>query len=170
MNGTMMHQPLTISSLIAHAGRYHGGTEVVSVETAGGVSRSTWGEVEANARKLAAALGRLGISQGERCGTIAWNNRRHLEVYYGVAGAGMVCHTINPRLHPEQLIYIINHAEDQVLFLDKTFVPFAPKLAPHLKSVKHVIYLGPRDEELAAMFDGLMFYDELIAAEDDSYV
>jgi 3-(methylthio)propionyl---CoA ligase len=170
MPGTMMHQPLTISSLITHAGRYHGSTEVISVETTGGVSRSSWGEIEANARKLGAALERLGIKQGERCGTIAWNNRRHLEVYYGVAGAGMVCHTINPRLHPEQLIYVINHAGDRVLFLDKTFVPVAAKLGEHLKSVKHVIYLGPRDEELAAMVDGLLFYDELIGAEGDDYV
>ena len=165
-----MHQPLTISSLITHAGRYHGGTEVVSVETTGGVVRSTWGGIEANARKLAAALERLGIKQGERCGTIAWNNRRHLEVYYGVAGAGMVCHTINPRLHPEQLIYIINHAEDQVLFLDKTFVPVAAKLGAHLKSVKHVVYLGPRDEELAGMVEGLLFYDELLEGEGDDYI
>ncbi len=150
MTGTMMHQPLTISSLISHASRYHGDTEVISVETTGGVVRSSWAEVESNARKLAAALERLGLKQGDRCGTIAWNNRRHLEVYYGVAGAGMVCHTINPRLFPDQLVYIINHAEDQVLFLDKTFVPVAAKLGEHLKTVKHVIYLGPRDEDLAA--------------------
>jgi 3-(methylthio)propionyl---CoA ligase len=170
MSGTMMHQQLTISSLIEHAARYHGDTEVVSVETTGGVVRSNWREIEANARRLAAALERLGIKQGQRCGTIAWNNRRHLEIYFGVAGAGMVCHTINPRLFPEQLIYIINHAEDQVLFLDRTFVPVAAKLGAHLKSVKHVIYLGPRDEELAGMVEGLLFYDELIAAEADDFV
>jgi len=170
LTGTMMHQPLTISSLIKHAGKYHGGTEVVSVETTGGIGRSNWREIEANARKLAAALERLGVNKGERCGTIAWNNRRHLEVYYGVAGAGMVCHTINPRLFPEQLVYIINHAEDQVLFLDKTFVPVAAKLGEHLKTVKHVIYLGPRDEELAALVDGLLFYDELIEAEGEDYI
>ncbi len=169
MTGTMMHQPLTISSLIAHAARYHAGTEVVSVETTGGVTRSTWSGIEANARKLAAALERLGIRQGERCATIAWNNRRHLEVYYGVAGAGMVCHTVNPRLFPEQLIYIINHAEDQVLFLDRTFVPVAARLGAHLKTVKHVVCLGPRDAELAGMVEGLLFYDELLAAEADDY-
>jgi fatty-acyl-CoA synthase len=169
MTGTMMHQQLTISSLIVHAARYHGATEVVSVETTGGVVRSNWHEIEENARKLAAALERLGVKQGERCATIAWNNRRHLEVYFGVAGAGMVCHTINPRLFPEQLVYIINHAEDQVLFLDKTFVPVAAKLGEHLKTVKHVIYMGPRDEELAASVEGLLFYDELIDAEGDDY-
>ncbi len=167
MLGKMMHQPLTISSLIEHAGRYHGDTTVVSVETSGEVIHSTWGEVESNARKLAAALARLGLKTGDRCATIAWNNRRHLEIYFGVAGAGMVCHTINPRLFPEQLIYIINHAEDQILFLDRTFLPVAAKLGEHLKTLKHVVLMGPRDEEAAAMIDGLLFYDELIEGESD---
>ena len=167
MLGKMMHQQLTISSLIEHAGRYHGDTTVVSVETSGEVIHSSWGEVEANARKLASALARLGLKTGDRCATIAWNNRRHLEIYFGVAGAGMVCHTINPRLFPEQLIYIINHAEDQILFLDQTFLPVAAKLGEHLKTLKHVVLMGPRNEEAAAMVDGLLFYDELIAAEPD---
>ncbi|SPJ26894.1 long-chain-fatty-acid--CoA ligase [Falsiruegeria mediterranea] len=167
MLGKMMHQPLTISSLIEHAGRYHGDTTVVSVETSGEVIHSTWGEVEANARKLASALARLGLKTGDRCATIAWNNRRHLEIYFGVAGAGMVCHTINPRLFPEQLIYIINHAEDQILFLDRTFLPVVAKLGEHLKTLKHVVLMGPRDEEAAAMVDGLLFYDELIEGEYD---
>ena len=169
MNGTMMEQPLTISSLVAHAARYHGNTQVISVETDGQVVESNWREVEANARKLASALKRLGIQQRDRCATIAWNNRRHLEIYFGVAGGGYVCHTINPRLFLEQLIYIINHAEDQVLFLDKTFVPAAAKLREHLKSVKHYVYMGPRDEEVAETLDGVLFYDELLAAEPDDY-
>jgi len=170
MPGKMMYKQLTISSLIEHASRYHGSTEIVSVETTGEVTRTNWGEIEVNARKLASALGKLGIEPGQACGTIAWNNRRHLEIYFGVAGAGMVCHTINPRLFPEQLIYIINHAEDQVLFLDKTFLPVAAKLGEHLKTLKHVVYMGPRDEELAGMIDGLLFYDELLAAEGDDYI
>ncbi|MFC4668012.1 long-chain-fatty-acid--CoA ligase [Seohaeicola nanhaiensis] len=169
MNGTMMDQPLTISSLIAHAARYHGNTEIVSVESDGEATITTWRAVEENARRLAAALARLGVAQGERCGTIAWNNRRHLEIYFGVAGAGMVCHTINPRLFPEQLVYIINHAQDQVLFLDRMFVPAAAKLRPHLKSVKHFVYMGPRDEEIAGQLEGVLFYDELLAAEPSDY-
>jgi fatty-acyl-CoA synthase len=169
MNGTMMHQQLTISSLLAHAARYHGDTPVISVEVTGDVIHSNWREIESNARKLAAALERLGVRKGERCATIAWNNRRHLEIYFGVAGAGFVCHTINPRLFPEQLIYIINHAEDQVLFLDKTFIPAAAKLREHLKHVKHYVYMGPRDEQVAQALDGVLFYDELLAAEGDDY-
>ena len=166
---SMMHQQLTIGSLIKHAARYHGATEVVSVETSGGLRRSNWGEIESRARKLASALGKLGVEQGERCATIAWNNTRHLEVYFGVSGGGMVCHTINPRLFPEQLIYIINHAADRVLFIDKTFLPIAAKLGEHLKTVKHVVLLSGRDEEAAAMVDGLLFFDELLADGDAGY-
>ncbi len=169
LTNTMMHQQLTISSLITHAARYHGETEIASVETTGGLITSNWAQVEENSRKLAAALGKLGVKSGERVATIAWNNRRHLEIYFGVAGAGMVCHTINPRLHPEQLIYIVNHAEDQVLFLDKTFLGFAAKLGEHFGSVKHVVLMGPRDEESAAMVDGLLFYDELLETGDVDY-
>lgn len=169
MLGQMMQKQLTISALIEHAGKYHAGTEVVSVETTGGLSRSNWGNVERRARKLASALGKMGVKQGDCCATIAWNNVRHLEIYFGVAGGGMICHTINPRLFPEQLIYIINHAEDQVLFLDKTFLPIAAGLGEHLKTVKAVVLMGPRDEEAAAMVDGLLFYDELIQTGDADY-
>ena len=169
MLGKMMTQPLTISSLIRHAARYHGQTEVISVETTGDVARTNWGEVEENARRLASALETLRLEPGDRCATIAWNNRRHLEIYFGVAGAGMICHTINPRLAPEQLIYIINHAEDKVLFLDRTFLPAAAKLGEHLKTVKHVVLMGPQDDEAAAMIDGLLFYDDLLAKADPDH-
>ncbi|THD73490.1 long-chain-fatty-acid--CoA ligase [Thalassobius vesicularis] len=169
MLGQMMRHELTISSLISHAARYHADAMVVSVETDGSVARTTWGETELRARKLASALENRGIEMGDRVATIAWNNQRHLEIYFGVAGAGMICHTINPRLFPEQLVYIINHAEDRVLFLDRTFLPVAAKLGAHLKTVKHIVLMGPRDEEAAAMVPGLMFYDELIEEGDAAY-
>ena len=167
---SMMTQPLTISSLIQHAGKYHAGTAIVSVETDGSTTRTNWGEVERNARRLAAALGRLGCETSDRCATIAWNNRRHLEIYFGVAGAGYVCHTINPRLFPEQLIYIMNHAEDKVLFFDSTFVSAVAGLRDHLTTIEHFVLMGGRDEDAAAQIDGLLFYDELLAAEGDDYV
>lgn len=170
MLGQMMHQQLTISSLIAHAARYHATTEVVSVEGDGRIARSTWSGIEQRARRLASALETLGIEQGDRCATIAWNNQRHLEIYFGVAGAGMICHTINPRLFPEQLIYIINHAEDQVLFFDQTFLPLLAKVAPHLDSVKHLVLMGARDEAAASTLPGLKFYEELLEYGQDSYV
>lgn len=169
MPASMIHKQLTISSLIEHAARYHGKTEIVSVETTGGLTRSNWSDVARRARLLASALGKLGVKTGERCATIAWNNARHLEIYFGVAGGGMVCHTINPRLHPDQLIYIVNHAEDRVLFLDKTFLPAVAKLGAQLKSVKTVILLGPRDEDAASLIDGLLFYEELLDTGDADY-
>ncbi|MCL4675274.1 MAG: long-chain-fatty-acid--CoA ligase [Pararhodobacter sp.] len=170
MLGKMMDQPLLISNLIAHAARYHGKTEVVSVETAGGIERATWATLEANARRLASALERLGLQPEARCATIAWNNRRHMEIYFGVAGAGLVCHTINPRLHPEQLIFIVNHADDKVLFFDATFLPAVAKLKAQFKSVEHFVLMGPRDDAAAAMLDGLEFYDELLETGDDAHV
>ena len=169
MLGNMMQMPLTIGSLIDHAARYHASGAVVSVETSGGIARTNWGEVAANAHRLASALGKLGLKEGDRAATIAWNNRRHLEIYFGVSGGGMVCHTINPRLFPEQLIYIINHAADRVLFLDRTFLPIAAKLGEHLKTVEHVVLMGPRDEEAAAMVEGLLFYDELLETGDAAH-
>lgn len=169
MLGKMMGDPLLISGLIAHAQRYHADTEIVSVETTGGVERSTWGQVECNARQLASALGKLGIQAGDRCATIAWNNRRHLEIYFGVSGGGMVCHTINPRLSPETLVYIFKHAEDKLLFVDRTFLPAVAKLAPSLPTLKHVVLMGPREEEAQALLPGVRFYDDLVASGDDGY-
>ncbi len=166
MLGQMMHMPLTIGSLIDHAARFHAQGEIVSVETAGGLEHTTWGEVAANAHRLASALRKLGLKEGDRCGTIAWNNRRHLEIYFGVAGGGMVCHTINPRMGPEQMVYVINHAKDQVLFIDGTFVAAAGQLKPALKETKHIILMGPRDEKAAEAVPGILFYDELLETGD----
>lgn len=163
MSGTMMWQALTTSSLIEHAETYHTSGQVVSVETDGSVSRTTWGDIAGNARRMNAALDTLGVSPGARCGTIAWNNRRHLELYFAIGAGGRVTHTLNPRLTPEQMIYILNHAADEVLFLDRTFLPVAAKLGAHLKTVKHYVLMGPRDEEAAAQVEGLLFYDELLA-------
>ncbi len=163
MHGQMMDYPLTIQSLVDHAARYHGATQIWSVETAGGVTETNWGEVAANARRLADALAQLGLGPQARCGTIAWNNRRHLEIYFGVSGGGFVCHTINPRLFPEQLIYIIHHAEDRVLFIDRTFVPLVKAIRPQIPDVEHIVLMEGRDDALADEIEGLLFYDELIA-------
>lgn len=169
MMRSMMTMPLTVGSLIEHAERYHAGTDIVSVETAGGIERTNWGTVARHARALADALSKLGIEAGERCATLAWNNRRHLEIYFGVAGGGYVCHTLNPRLTPEQMVYIVGDARDKVMFLDRTFLPLAQKLRDRFKSVSHYIYLGPQDDEVAGMVDGILFYDELISEGDAAF-
>ena len=169
MLGQMMTQPLLISSLIAHTERYHNTAEIYSVNTGGGVEETSWGQVALNARKLASALTGLGLEPQARCGTIAWNNRRHLEIYFGVSGGGFVCHTINPRLFPEQLVYILNHAEDKVLFIDKTFVPLVAAIRDKLEHLEHVVLMEGTDEEAAKALPGLKFYDDLVASGDDAY-
>lgn len=169
MLGQMMTQPLLISSLITHAERYHAGGEITSVNTGGGVEHTSWGQVAENARRLASALTALGLDPQARCGTIAWNNRRHLEIYFGVSGGGFVCHTINPRLFPEQLVYILNHAEDKVLFIDKTFVPLIAAILDKLEHLDHVVLMEGADEEAAKAIPGLKFYDDLVAGGDPSY-
>ncbi|MEP1537761.1 MAG: long-chain-fatty-acid--CoA ligase [Paracoccaceae bacterium] len=163
MLGQMMEMPLTIQSLIDHAALYHADTEIVSVSTCGGVEITNWGEVGVNARRLGDALTQLNLEPQARCGTIAWNNRRHMEVYFGVSGAGFVCHTINPRLFPEQLVYIINHAEDKVLFIDRTFVPLVAAIRDKIPGVEHIVLLDDLDPESATAIPGLISYDELIA-------
>lgn len=169
MLGQMMQGRLLISTLIDHAGRYHSETEITSVETDGSVTRSNWGEIQTNSKKLASALTKMGLKPSDRCATIAWNNRRHLEIYFGVSGGEFVCHTINPRLFPEQLVYIVNHAEDQVLFIDSTFLPLAVALHDKMPTLKAIVLMGPRDEAALEKLPDLVFYDELIATGDDDY-
>ncbi|MEM9968195.1 MAG: long-chain fatty acid--CoA ligase [Pseudomonadota bacterium] len=169
MLGQMMTQPLLISSLISHAEHYHAGAEIVSVNTGGGVEETTWGKVAENARRLASALTGLGLSPQDRCATIAWNNRRHLEIYFGTSGGGFVCHTVNPRLFPEQLVYILNHAEDKVLFIDKTFLPLIAAIRDKLPHLAHVVLMEGADEEAAKALPDLLFYDDLIANGDPTY-
>ena len=169
MLGRMMQPSLTISSQIVHAETYHSDTSITSVETTGDIVRRTWGQTARQARKLASALSRIGLEHGDRCATIAWNNHRHLEIYFGVSGSGLVCHTINPRLFREQLLYIIEHAQDQVLFFDKSFLETVADIAPDLKSVRKFILMGPRDDEAAQKLPELAFYDEFIETGDEGY-
>ena len=129
MNGLMMQQPLLISSLIVHAERHHGEQEVVSRRVEGDIHRSTYKELAARSRRMAKALGALGVKPGQTVATLAWNGYRHMELYYAVSGSGAVLHTLNPRLHPDQVVYIADHAEDQVMFFDMSFLPLVEAVA-----------------------------------------
>jgi fatty-acyl-CoA synthase len=160
----MMQRPLVIGDLIDHAARWHTETEVVSVETDGTRSRSCWGEIGGNARRLAAALQGLGLSPFDRCATIAWNNRRHLEIYFGTSSAGFVLHTINPRLFPEQIEHVVEDAQDRVLFFDVTFLALVASLQDRLPTVRHFVLMGPASDEARDALPGVLFYDELIAS------
>jgi fatty-acyl-CoA synthase len=174
MNGSMMQLPLLISSLLVHAERHHGEQEVVSRRTEGDIHRYTYRDMAQRARQLAKAIAALGVQPGERVASLAWNGYRHMELYYGVSGSGRVLHTLNPRLHPDQVVYIADHAEDQVLFFDLTFLPLVQAVAGRTKSVKHWVLMTDRAHmpaaDVASQIPNLLCYEDLLAAQDDHYV
>jgi len=168
--GRMMSQPLLISSLIKHADRYYGETEVVSRRVEGDIHRYTYRDCHRRARQLANALNKLGVRMGDRVATLAWNGYRHLEAYYAVSGSGAVLHTLNPRLHPEQIAYIANHAEDQYLFFDMSFLPVIETIAPLAKTIKAYVMMCDRDRmPVDSKVPNLLCYEELVAASSDEY-
>lgn len=168
--GQMMSQPLLISSIIQHADRYFGNSEIVSRRVEGDIHRYTYRDCHKRSRQLANALTGLGVKIGDRVATLAWNGYRHMEAYYAVSGSGAVLHTINPRLHPEQIAYIANHAEDQYLFFDMTFLPLVEAFAPHCKTIKGFVMMCDRDRMPAeSKIRNLLCYEELIAGSSDDY-
>ena len=169
MFGQMMEQQLLISSIIEHAERYHGDTEIVSVNTDGSQHRTNYASINRRAKQIGSALTKRGLSKSDRVGTLAWNNYRHLELYYGIAGAGFVCHTVNPRLFPEELTYIISHAEDRIVFFDATFLPLVDGLKDNLPRVEEWVLMEGRDEQIAAERPWLKFYEELITEGDEDF-
>ncbi|HKU46941.1 MAG TPA: 3-(methylthio)propionyl-CoA ligase [Burkholderiales bacterium] len=154
MHGLMMDQPLLISDLIRHAERHHGSTEIVSKTVEGAIHRHTYRDAHRRARQLANALHKLGVRMHDRVATLAWNGFRHYEIYYAVAGSGAVIHTINPRLFPDQVAYIANHAEDKLVFYDTTFAPLVDKLKSQVKAR----FIALNDE-----------YENLIRGESDAF-
>ena len=170
MQGQMMQQPLLISSLLRHAQRHHGEQEVVSRRVEGDIHRYTYQDLAKRSRQMAKALAALGVRFGDRVGTIAWNGYRHLELYYAVSGSGAVLHTLNPRLHADQVVWIADHAEDQVLCFDKTFLPLVEAVAPRLASVKHFVLMVDRDHMPASSsIPGLLCYEDLIDSQPDDH-
>jgi fatty-acyl-CoA synthase len=165
MRGLMMDRPLLIGPLIQYAAEYHGDTEIVTRTVEGPIERYTYGEAERRARRLAKALKRLGVKMGDRVATIAWNTERHFELYFAISGIGAVCHTINPRLFADQLSYIVNHAEDKVMFLDLTFVPLAEKMAAVWSPVEHYVIMTDRAHMPQTSLAGALCYEELVAGE-----
>ena len=146
MLGLMQDQPLLISNLIEFADKHHGDGEVVSRRVEGDIHRYTWSDVARRSRQVANALDGLKLGFSDRVATIAWNGYRHLELYFGVSGSGRVLHTINPRLHPEQIAWIANHAEDQVLCFDMTFLPIIQAVHSKCPTVKHWVAMCDTDK------------------------
>ncbi len=170
MQGLMQDVPLLISSLIRHADRHHGQVEIVSRRVEGDIHRTTYRQLHTRARQLANALDTWGVAMGERIATLAWNGHRHMELYYAVAGKGAIVHTINPRLVPEQIAWIANHAEDSALFFDLTFLPVIEKIAAQCKTVKRFVLMTDRAHMPATTgIANLYCYEDLLAAESAEY-
>jgi fatty-acyl-CoA synthase len=163
MNGSMMQQQLLISTLLVHAERHHGEQQIVSRRVEGDLHRYTYKDLARRSRQMANALATLGLKFGERVATLAWNGYRHMELYYGASGSGAVLHTLNPRLHPDQVVWIADHAGDQVLFFDLTFLPLVEAVAARVKTIKAFVAMTDRAHMPASSkLPGLLCYEELL--------
>lgn len=170
MYGLMQHGALTLDKIIDHAARWHTDREVVSRSVEGPIVRTTYGQMHERAKRVSNALHALGMKAGDRIGTLAWNTARHMEAWYGIMGVGMVCHTLNPRLFPEQIAWIADHAGDRVIFADLTFLPILKQIVPRIPSVEYVVVFTDRDHMPADFalagdapgFKGLLAYEDLV--------
>ena len=167
MFGLMMDAPLMISSLLSYGAQWHSDVEIVTRTVEGPIHRYGYGEAARRAARLAHALRALGVEPGERVATLAWNTYRHFELYYGVSGMGGVLHTANPRLHPAQIAYVIEHAQDRYIFSDLTFVPILEAIAPALKSVRGYVILTGEATMPKTSLPNVLCYESLLAAQPD---
>ena len=169
MRGLMMDTPLLVSSLLRHGATIFGEQEIVSWTVERPIHRYGYAEAHRRSQRLANALTALGVAPGDRVGTIAWNTYRHFEIYFGVSGMGAVCHTMNPRLHSSQILYMLDHAEDRYVFVDTTFVPLIEQVASQAKALKGVVVLTDRAHMPDSALENLICYEELIEAHSESY-
>ena len=169
MRGLMTDRPLLISSLLEHAAFVFGSVEIVTRTVEGPIHRYTWTAARHRAKQLAQALQHLQLRDGDAIATIAWNTHRHLEVYYGVSGMGAAVHTVNPRLHPAELAYVLNHAQDRALFVDLSFVPLVEAVWDKLESVRHLVIMTNRAHMPDVKIPGALCYEDLLAEQDGHY-
>lgn len=170
MNGLMMDMPLLVSSILRHAARHHGDAEIVSRRVEGDIHRTDYRTIEGRARRLASAFVAAGIGDGDRVATLAWNGYRHMEGYYAVGGMGAIVHTINPRLHPDQIAWIVNHAEDRAMLFDITFLPIIEAIADKCPTVKHWIAMIDPDRQPESAKVALANYETFLASGRDDFV
>ncbi|WP_332661255.1 long-chain-fatty-acid--CoA ligase [Brevundimonas sp.] len=167
MLGLMQDWPLTVDKILDHSKNWHGHREVVTRSVEGPIVRTTYAEIHARARRVSSVLKDWDVKVGDRVATLAWNTGRHMEVWYGIMGIGAVCHTLNPRLFPEQLIYIINHAEDRIIFVDLTFIPLLEAVLPHCPSVERVVVMTDELTMPATKLPGAECYEALLATASE---
>ena len=163
MKGMMQGWALTVDKILDHAAGRHGDVEIVSRTVEGSMVRTNYRQVHARAKRVSNALKAMGVQQGDRIGTLAWNTPRHLEAWYGIMGIGAVCHTLNPRLHPDQICWIINHAEDRVIFVDLTFAEMLAAKIKDAPCVERLVLLTDEAHRPAGMPKGVLTFEELIA-------
>jgi fatty-acyl-CoA synthase len=169
MLGLMQDWPLLLHRIIDHAATYHGGRHVISRSIEGPIHTTTYADIRGRAKKVAQRLARDGIRPGDRVATLAWNTWRHLESWYGIVGIGAVYHTVNPRLFPDQIAWIINHAEDRVMLADLTFVPLLEKLSPQLPTIeRYVIYADAAHMPETSLKNAIP-YEQWIAEADGDF-
>ena len=169
MQALMMNSQLMISNILKHAEKNYPNREIVSVTADNPRHRYTYKDFAVRTRQLANALDALGAEFGDRIGTLAWNDYRHLELYYAISGSGMVCHTINPKLFPEQVNYIINHAQDRFIFVDVLVMPLIEALAEHLPNVETFIVLTNKANMPQTKLENVLCYEELIADKSTEF-
>jgi fatty-acyl-CoA synthase len=170
MLALMMDRPLTLPSILEHAARYHGEREVVSRSVEGPIHRYGYADALVRAKKMAKALLALGVKAGDRVATLAWSTHRHFELYFAVTGIGAVLHTINPRLHPDQVAWVANHAEDSLLFFDITFSELVAEVAPKMTTVKTLVAMtDAAHAPPASQVPGVLVYEDLLAAQTDEF-
>ena len=162
MLGLMQDWPLTVDKILDHAKNWHPHREVVTRSVEGPIVRSTYGEIHGRAKRVSNVLKSWDVKVGDRVATLAWNTGRHIEAWYGIMGIGAVCHTLNPRLFPEQLIYIINHAEDRIIFVDLTFVPLLEAILPHCPTVERVVVMTDQWNMPATKLPRAECYEQLL--------
>ena len=163
MHGLMQDWPLTVDKIIDHGALRHGHREIVSRSVEGPIVRTTYAQIRERAKKVSHALLEMGIGPGDRVGTLAWNTARHIEIWYGIMAIGAVCHTLNPRLHPDQLCWIADHAGDKAIFTDLTFAPILFANREKLPAVKRLIVMSDEANRPAGAGDDVWMYEEMIA-------
>jgi len=171
MLGLMQSDPVNLISILNHAGRWHGEREVVTNSVEGGIHRQTYADTLSRSTRLASSLSLYGIQPGDRVGTLGWNTYRHLEAWYAISGQGAVCHTVNPRLFPDQIEFIINHAEDRLLFVDLTFVDVLAGLLPKLPSVEGVVVMTDEEHmpDTSAWAVSVLCYETFLSEGKESF-